>query len=84
MKDPKKEETIFTDDDSGGVLYKRDFWCRENLKYSRPHHRLKSPHGSSTGSPGAASAGSWPLNTSSARPAGRAARRGAGYALCVI
>ena len=33
MKDPKKEETIFIEDDTGSALYKRDFWSTENLKY---------------------------------------------------
>jgi SAM-dependent methyltransferase len=26
--------------DAGGVLYKKDFWRRENLHYSRPHTRM--------------------------------------------
>jgi SAM-dependent methyltransferase len=28
-------------DDTGGTLYKKDFWSQENLKYSKPHHRLE-------------------------------------------
>ena len=27
-------------DDINGTLYKKDFWSRENLKYTKPHHRL--------------------------------------------
>jgi SAM-dependent methyltransferase len=41
MCDLPKGENIFTENDSSGTLYKRDFWSTENQKYSRPHHRLE-------------------------------------------
>jgi SAM-dependent methyltransferase len=35
MNDPKIGEGV------GNTLYKKDFWSKENLNYSRPHYRLE-------------------------------------------
>jgi SAM-dependent methyltransferase len=40
MSDPTNDKGITPGDDVG-ALYKRDFWCEENLKYSRPHYRME-------------------------------------------
>jgi SAM-dependent methyltransferase len=40
MSDPAGDKGSCPGDDVG-ALYKRDFWCEENLKYSRPHYRLE-------------------------------------------
>jgi hypothetical protein len=34
-------EGLVSADETGGTLHKRDFWSKENLKYSRPHYRLE-------------------------------------------
>jgi SAM-dependent methyltransferase len=42
MNDPADGKDISASDGSGAVkLYKRDFWSEENLKFTRPHFRLK-------------------------------------------
>jgi SAM-dependent methyltransferase len=42
MNDPADGEEISVHDDSDAVkYYKRDFWSEENLKFTRPHFRLK-------------------------------------------
>lgn len=43
MKDPIKDKGTITEDgaDSAKRYYKKDFWSRENLKWSRPHYRLE-------------------------------------------
>jgi len=35
------DEGFGSADTTGGTLYKKDFWSKENLKYSRPHYRLE-------------------------------------------
>ncbi len=41
MRDPASREDMVPEGSVGGILYKRDFWREENLKYSRPHYRLE-------------------------------------------
>ena len=41
MGNPPDGESFVPADDTSGTLYKRDFWSKENLKYSRPHYRLE-------------------------------------------
>jgi SAM-dependent methyltransferase len=41
MNDRPGGESSVSDDSSGNTLYKKDFWSKENLKYSRPHYRLE-------------------------------------------
>jgi SAM-dependent methyltransferase len=41
MNDPAGGESLVSGDSTGNTLYKKDFWSKENLKYSRPHYRLE-------------------------------------------
>lgn len=41
MSDQTDRESLVPEEDIGGALYKKDFWSQENLKYSKPHHRLE-------------------------------------------
>jgi SAM-dependent methyltransferase len=41
MNDRPGGERTVSGDSGGGTLYKKDFWSKENLKYSRPHYRLE-------------------------------------------
>jgi SAM-dependent methyltransferase len=41
MHNPADGEGLVSADGTGGTLYKKDFWSKENLKYSRPHYRLE-------------------------------------------
>ena len=41
MNDPAGGESFVSEDSIGNTLYKKDFWSKENLKYSRPHYRLE-------------------------------------------
>jgi hypothetical protein len=41
MTDPARDGSFVSEDSSGNTLYKKDFWSKENLKYSRPHYRLE-------------------------------------------
>jgi SAM-dependent methyltransferase len=41
MNDPADGESLIPKESTGDTLYKRDFWIKENLKCSGPHHRLK-------------------------------------------
>ena len=41
MNDPAGGERFVSKDSTGSMLYKKDFWSKENLKYSRPHYRLE-------------------------------------------
>ena len=41
MKDPAGDEILAGEGRIGNTLYKKDFWSKENLKYSRPHYRLE-------------------------------------------
>ena len=41
MNDRPGGESSVSGDSSGNTLYKKDFWSKENLKYSRPHYRLE-------------------------------------------
>jgi SAM-dependent methyltransferase len=41
MNDPANSGSIVPEGRIGNTLYKRDFWSKENLKYSRPHYRLE-------------------------------------------
>ena len=41
MSNPANDKGIVPKDDAGDTLYKKDFWSEENLKYSRPHYRMK-------------------------------------------
>lgn len=41
MNDPAGGEGCVSEDTSGNTLHKKDFWSKENLKYSRPHYRLE-------------------------------------------
>jgi SAM-dependent methyltransferase len=40
MNDQTNSESLMPEGDISGTLYKKDFWSKENLKYSKPHHRL--------------------------------------------
>ena len=45
MNDPASGESFVSESNIGKTLHKKDFWSKENLKYSRPHYRLeKSAH----------------------------------------
>ena len=41
MNDPAGGESSVSEDNTGNTLYKKEFWSKENLKYSRPHYRLE-------------------------------------------
>ena len=41
MNDRPGGEGSVSGDSSGNTLYKKDFWSKENLNYSRPHYRLE-------------------------------------------
>jgi SAM-dependent methyltransferase len=41
MNDPAGGEGSVSEGNIGDTLYKKDFWSKENLKYSRPHYRLE-------------------------------------------
>ena len=41
MSDQTNRESLVPEEDISGTLYKKDFWSQENLKYSKPHHRLE-------------------------------------------
>jgi len=41
MTDPARDGSLVSGDSSGNTLYKKDFWSKENLEYSRPHYRLE-------------------------------------------
>ena len=37
MSDSASNKGTVPEDGAGNMLYKKDFWDEENLKYSRPH-----------------------------------------------
>jgi SAM-dependent methyltransferase len=41
LSDQVNSESLAPEGDISGTLYKKDFWSQENLKYSKPHHRLE-------------------------------------------
>jgi SAM-dependent methyltransferase len=41
MNDPTVGESSVPEESRGTTLYKKDFWSKENLNYSRPHYRLE-------------------------------------------
>jgi SAM-dependent methyltransferase len=41
MNDPAGGESLVPKESTGNTLYKKDFWSKENLQYSRPHYRLE-------------------------------------------
>ena len=41
MTDPARGGRFVSEDSPGNTLYKKDFWSKENLQYSRPHYRLE-------------------------------------------
>ena len=41
MNDPAGGEGFVSGNSTGNTLYEKDFWSKENLKYSRPHYRLE-------------------------------------------
>ena len=41
MNDPAGGESFVSEGNIGNTLHKKDFWSKENLKYSRPHYRLE-------------------------------------------
>jgi SAM-dependent methyltransferase len=41
MTDPAGGESLVSGGSVGSTLHKKDFWSKENLKYSRPHYRLE-------------------------------------------
>jgi SAM-dependent methyltransferase len=41
MNDQTNNESLASEGGISGALYKKDFWSTENLKYSKPHHRLE-------------------------------------------
>ncbi len=41
MTDPGRGGRFVPEDRAGNTLYKKDFWSKENLEYSRPHYRLE-------------------------------------------
>jgi len=41
MNDQAGDESSVSEDSTGSTLHKKDFWSKENLKYSRPHYRLE-------------------------------------------
>ena len=44
MNDSAGGESLVPKESTGNTLYKKDFWSKENLQYSRPHYRLESQH----------------------------------------
>lgn len=41
MNDPASRDDMISEDSISDTLYKKDFWSKENLKYSRSHYRLE-------------------------------------------
>lgn len=41
MTDPLCDGSPVSEDGVGNKLFKKDFWSKENLEYSRPHYRLE-------------------------------------------
>ena len=41
ITDPARDGRFVLEDSGGNRLYKKDFWSKENLQYSRPHYRLE-------------------------------------------
>jgi SAM-dependent methyltransferase len=41
MTHPAGGESLVSEGSIGNTLHKKDFWSKENLKYSRPHYRLE-------------------------------------------
>jgi SAM-dependent methyltransferase len=41
MTDPTRDGRSVSEDITSNTLYKKDFWSKENLQYSRPHYRLE-------------------------------------------
>jgi len=41
MNEPTGVESTVPDNGVGSTLYKKDFWRKENLNYSRPHYRME-------------------------------------------
>ena len=41
MADQTNSESLVPEGGMSGTLYKKGFWSEENLKYSKPHHRLE-------------------------------------------
>jgi SAM-dependent methyltransferase len=41
MNDPTVGESSVSEKSTDKTLYKKDFWSKENLNYSRPHYRLE-------------------------------------------
>jgi SAM-dependent methyltransferase len=41
MTDPTRDGRSVSEDSASNTLYKKDFWSKENLQYSRPHYRLE-------------------------------------------
>jgi SAM-dependent methyltransferase len=41
MTHPARDGRFVSKDSVGNMLYKKDFWSKENLQYSRPHYRLE-------------------------------------------
>jgi SAM-dependent methyltransferase len=41
MSDSVSNRSIMPGDGAENVLYKKDFWREENLKYTRPHYRME-------------------------------------------
>jgi SAM-dependent methyltransferase len=41
MNDPAGSKSTVPEGGAGGTLYKKDFWSKENLNYSRPHYRME-------------------------------------------
>ena len=41
MDEPENGKSIDSESGVGNTLYKKDFWRKENLNYSRPHYRME-------------------------------------------
>jgi len=41
MNDQPSGHSILPEGDTGNTIYKKDFWSKENLRYSQPHYRLQ-------------------------------------------
>ena len=41
MNNPAADKNVAPEDRVGDALYKKDFWSKENLNYSRPHYRME-------------------------------------------
>jgi len=41
MNEPAGGESFVSEGNAGSTLHKKDFWSKENLKYSQPHFRLE-------------------------------------------